>query len=368
MIAGSASPARSVPEPNGALRVLAETAYPDTTAASRVRITGFVPFLRPHGIELRPHATLRRSEYGLITSNVSIARKSVALASAAVRTVREERPAHDLLFIQRLRFLTPVPGVDPPRRIDVYDFDDALFLGSEGALNRYAEWIKQEARRCVAYLRRTKLAIAGNSFLADTAARYAPRVEVVPSCIDPTQQRTRTHGDAEELVIGWIGSRSTSQYLRVVLPAIERLVARGINAKLVLVGATCPAQVPWIEARPWSAATEASDLASFDVGIMPLPDNDWGRGKCGYKVLQYFSAGVPAVASPVGVARELVGPEAERGLLASSTEEWAAALAQLLGSLEERRQRGALARSFVESDYSYQRWAPELAGLLRSIA
>jgi hypothetical protein len=122
----------------------------------------------------------------------------------------------------------------------------------------------------------------------------------------------------------------------------------------------------WIEHRAWSPASEPRDLASFDIGIMPLPDSDWARGKCGYKVLQYFSAGVPAVASPVGITSELIGDD--RGLLASTSAEWYAALDQLIRDVEERRDRGAAARAFVEQRYSYQRWAPELAELLKSVA
>jgi glycosyltransferase involved in cell wall biosynthesis len=101
------------------------------------------------------------------------------------------------------------------------------------------------------------------------------------------------------------------------------------------------------------------------VGIMPLPDNDWSRGKCGYKLLQYFSAGVPAIASPVGVAPSLIGEE--HGLTARSADDWKVALESLLGDVEERRERGAAARKFVERNYSYQRWAPELAALFRSL-
>ena len=122
----------------------------------------------------------------------------------------------------------------------------------------------------------------------------------------------------------------------------------------------------WLEHRPWSLATQNTHLASFDIGIMPLPNTDWARGKCGYKLLQYFAAGVPAVASPVGVGNELVGRE--RGLLATDGGEWRAALEALITDAEARRQMGINARAFVEANYSYQRWAPELASMLHSVA
>ena len=132
-----------------------------------------------------------------------------------------------------------------------------------------------------------------------------------------------------------------------MLPAFARLNRDRLRARLVLVGADPALRAPWIEHRPWSLDSERDDLASFDLGIMPLPDSEWARGKCGYKALQYFSAGVPAIASPVGVARELVGEDGERGALASSPEEWHAALERLAADAAERARmgrRGARAR------------------------
>ncbi|MBA3327551.1 MAG: glycosyltransferase family 4 protein, partial [Solirubrobacterales bacterium] len=247
----------------------------------------------------------------------------------------------------------------------VYDLDDALFLGSAAAVNRRFAWAKQEARRCVAAMRRARLVIAGNAYLASRAREHARRVEVVPSCVDPERQPARAHADADVLTIGWIGSSSTSPYLESVLPVIARMHERGAGVRLVAVGADLPLRAPWLECRPWSLERQAGDLAGFDVGIMPLPDTDWARGKCGYKVLQYFSAGVPAVASPVGVTRELMGDG--RGIPATTPAEWERALTDLARDSVARRERGGFARTFVREHYSYQRWAPELARLLRSV-
>jgi glycosyltransferase involved in cell wall biosynthesis len=346
------------------LRVLAQTAYPLSAPSPRVRLASFVPFVRPYGVALDVHTAMTDAEYAVISSRASALHKSSVLAVALSRSLRR-RPEHDLLLVQRLRLLTPFPGLDPPRRVDVYDLDDALFIGSPAAVNRRFQWAKQEARRCIEYLRRSTLVIAGNPFLADRARQHARRVEIVPSCVDPTRQDLHIHEERDVVIVGWIGSRTTSAYLPAVLPAMEQLNRGRLRAKLVLVGADPALKAPWIEHRPWSLATENSDLASFDIGIMPLPDTEWARGKCGYKTLQYFAAGVPAVASPVGVAPELIGQD--RGLLAASSEDWRAALERLIVDVEERRQRGAAARQFVERHYSYQRWAPELASLLRSV-
>jgi glycosyltransferase involved in cell wall biosynthesis len=347
------------------LRILGETAYPLAVASARVRVASFEPFLRSHDVALKYHPTLTDSEYGILASRASIARKAIALAKGASRATLRHR-AHDLLLVHRLRLLIPLPGIDPPPRLDVYDIDDALFLGSAAPANLRFQWAKQEARRCIECLRRARLVIAGNSFLAGEARGYARRVEVVPSCVDPGGQDLRTHGPADVVTVGWIGSHTTSAYLQPVLPVFAHLNKDRVRAKLVLIGADPRLRASWIEHRPWSLARETTDLAGFDIGIMPLPDTDWARGKCGYKVLQYFSAGVPAVASPVGVTSELIGRD--RGILAASPEEWRAALERLIDDVAERRERGAAGRAFVEREYSYQRWAPELAAMLHSVA
>ncbi len=271
------------------------------------------------------------------------------------------------MLVQRLRLLTPLPGREPLPRVDVYDFDDALFVGATLPGHDRFAWLKRERERCYAYLSRARLVLAGNSYLADHAAKRARRVEVVPSCVDPDLQPLHDHEDREVVRVGWIGSLTTSPYLEAVLPVFHRLNSSRIRAKLVVVGSARRrrASAPWIEHRPWSLETERDELAGFDIGIMPMPDTEWTRGKCGYKLLQYFSAGVPAVASPVGVNRALVGDE--RGVLATSEDEWLAALERLVGDADARRELGRAARAFVEREYSYRRWAPEVAGLLRQL-
>jgi glycosyltransferase involved in cell wall biosynthesis len=345
------------------LQILGETAYPLTVASARVRVANFVPFLRSHGIELDFRPSLNDEDYRTLASAAPAIRKGLILARSTLRVFPSQ--PYDLILIHRLRLMSPMPGIDPPRRIDIYDVDDALFIGSAAAVNRRYQWAKQEARRCVASLRRARLAIVGNSFLAERARGYVRRVEIVPSCVDPARQSVRAHGPAEVVTIGWIGSHTTVEYLRPVMPVLARLNAGQVRARLIVIGGDTGWRAEWLEHRPWSLEKEPEELASFDIGIMPLPETDWARGKCGYKVLQYFAAGVPAIVSPVGVSGQLVG--SDRGLAAATEDGWYLALDQLIRDADERRERGAAARAFAEREYSYQRWAPELASLLRSV-
>ena len=135
--------------------------------------------------------------------------------------------------------------------------------------------------------------------------------------------------------------------------------------KLLAVGAAQLPREHWIEQRAWTSRSEAQLLSRFDVGIMPLSDDPWARGKCGYKLLQYYAAGVPAVASPVGVNVALL--ERGGGIAAATSREWQAALTEFAHDPAARRDAGLAGRRLAEREYSYQHWAPELAALLRSL-
>jgi hypothetical protein len=335
-----------------------------SAASARVRVANYVPFLSRHGVDLEFTPTLSSEDYALLVSSAGVARKAGALTSSVLRAATL-RNRSALFLVHRLLLMTPVPFVDPPRHVDVYDFDDALTVGSAADANKRFQWTKQEGRRAIACMSRAQLVIAANPTLAAQAREHAKRVEVVPSCVNPDRQPLATHPGGEQFRIGWIGSHTTVPYLRPLLPVIERLHERGLPVTLTVIGGDTGLRASWIEHKPWSVATEAAELARLDAGVMPLPDSDWTRGKSGFKLLQYFAAGVPGVASPVGVNAELIADG--RGLAAHSDAEWEHALVELQSDAEARRQRGLAARRYVEQHYSYQRWAPELARMLREL-
>ena len=341
------------------IQVRGLTAYPLSAASARVRVGDFRPFLQAQGIELTHRPALRDAEYAVLKSNANPAHKVAILARSALRTARDQQ-TEGLLLVQRLLLLTPFPGVDPPRHVDAYDIDDALFVGSPADTNKRYQWVKRERQRAVATMRRARLVIAGNPYLAEHARTLNRRVEVVPSCVDPERQPLRQHAGADVVKIGWIGSHTTVAYLRPVLPVIARLNSHGHRAMLVVIGGDTGVRADWIEHRPWSLERQAADLAGFDIGIMPLPDTDWARGKSGYKLLQYFAAGVPGVASSVGSTPNW-SPTAA-GSPSPLDTEWEQGLRALIVNADERRSRGLAARAYVEANYSYQRWAPGARG------
>ncbi len=356
---------RSDYEDRAELVVSAESAYPDVTPAPRVRIVEMGAHLQRLGVHLEFQPSLTNFEYARIAGSGFSIGKVAALTRGALRSsVMTKRSGGMLTLVHRLRSLLPTPNDDAP--LDIYDFDDALYLRSSRRHNDGFSGFKREAFRSVRYMRNARLVLAGNRVLADVARNHASRVEIVPSCVDPNVQEIRAHRDLDVLTLGWIGSPTTSEYLRPVLNVIGSLQGRGRPIRLTLMGATPSWRAPWIEHRRWSVEAERRMLAEVDIGLMPLPDDPWARGKCGYKLLRYFSASLPTIVSPVGVASDLIADG--RGLAARSEAEWARAIQELGRDVASRARIGNEARSFVEREYSYDVWAPRVAGLFRDLA
>jgi glycosyltransferase involved in cell wall biosynthesis len=347
------------------LSVIAESAYPEIAAGSRVRVVEMGTHLRPLGVRVHFRPSLTSAEYRLVASPGITSRKAIALVRSAARSARRPRSASDtLIFVHRLRSLMWQPDDDAP--LDVYDLDDAIYLGATSSHHSRFRLLKREASRCRRYMRSARLVLAGNEVLASAAREHSRRVELIPSCVDASLQTIRRHQEVEQLTLAWIGSRTTTGYLDPVLEVVAQLNARKFPVRLVAMGATPLPIAPWLEQREWSLEAERDLLTKVDVGVMPLPDDPWARGKCGYKLLRYFSAGLPTIASPVGINTRLLARG--EGIAATTSLEWSRAIECLGRDAQMRAQIGAAARALVERDYSYHLWAPRVAALLRELA
>jgi len=248
----------------------------------------------------------------------------------------------------------------------VFDFDDAIFLPHETQTNRRLAWLKFPAKTGT-ICRLSAHAVVGNAYLAEYARRFNPRVTIVPSSIDTDRyQPLPPNRVAGRVVVGWMGSSSSQTYLEI-FAAMLREVAALPNVEIRVVSNRRPAlpgvPLTW---RPWSAATEVEDIASFDVGIMPMPDTQWALGKCALKALQYMAMGVATVASAVGANREVI-EHGRSGLLASTDAEWLAGLRALSESPELRARLGRAGRVTVETRYSMRSSAAAFAEVVRSV-
>jgi glycosyltransferase involved in cell wall biosynthesis len=285
-----------------------------------------------------------------------------------IRRIRSVRRA-DLVVIQRR--LLPRWALELLRRAArrlVFDFDDAIHRpDSSSEKDRSAVRL----RRFAATVRAADVVVAGNDSLRAEAARLADssRLRVIPTCIEPARYTAARHarrGGAVELA--WIGSRSTLEGLERAAPIIDAVgrAVPGIALKVICDRFPRFRDMPVREVR-WSAEDETAELAAADVGVSWLPDDAWSRGKCGLKVLQYMAAGLPVVANPVGVQAAMVLP-GETGFLASSPEEWTAAVRRLADDPDLRRRMGAAARRRVETEWSTERAAGLWVEILRSLS
>lgn len=251
----------------------------------------------------------------------------------------------------------------------VLDYDDAVF-------HHYDQHRSALVRRFLsgkhpALMRGAALVVAGNAYLADYAKQAgALRVELVPTVIDldryPVAGLKPNNADNSPPCIGWIGQRVTASFLLPYKSLFARMSASG-RARFVAVGIDSKSLGLPMESIAWSEQTEVQSIASFDIGIMPLLDEPFARGKCGYKLIQYMACGLPVVASPVGVNCQLV-EHGMNGFLAETPEQWEDALNTLLADADLRQRMGQAGRKKVEAQFCIQATAPKLATMLKQIA
>jgi len=331
------------------------SSYGPAGASMRVRVLDWLSFL---GLEAEV------LDY-LGTPNVrpgTLLRQPVRVAGAErrLRSLRRRPPWERLLISRSLGpFTRGRLEAELLQRAGwgVYDFDDALYADTRGGVHR----LFGEAAGWSTAVRGADLVIAGNASLAEAAARLNPDVRVIPSCVEPRNYPRKTSyavGPMPRLI--WMGSPSTEQYLHAVAPALLR-VHRLTGARLTVVssGRRPLGELDIMTDRVnWDGSRTDALLAEADCGIMPLPDTPFTRGKCAYKLLQYGAAGLPAVASPVGVNAQVI--DQLDGLAPDDVDSWQDALLGVLQESESARQaRGHAARLAVENDYSFDAWQSE---------
>lgn len=245
------------------------------------------------------------------------------------------------------------------------DFDDAIFHNYD--LHRSA-WVRHfYGGRIDRLMAGAHLVVAGNRYLADRATAAGARVvEVIPTVVDLERYRPKhRYAKVTRPRIVWIGSPSTITYLRELAGVFCELAKqRSFTLRVVGGGVFCLPGVD-VESLPWSEEREARLIEECDIGIMPLKDSPWERGKCAYKLIQYMACGLPTVASPVGANNDVV-LEGRTGLFASDFREWLETLTTLLDDAELRQRLGRAGRARVEAEYCLQQMAPRLVRLLAS--
>jgi glycosyltransferase involved in cell wall biosynthesis len=250
----------------------------------------------------------------------------------------------------------------------IFDVDDAIYVRKPRRLGEAADDSPWRKRKFAATCRWVDVVAAGNDVLAGVARPSARAIAILPTSIDTALYQSTTATAADPPTIVWIGSPENLVYLEMIRPALARLTGRYPGLKMRVICSRFP---DWpevtIERIAWSSATEAASLAAAHIGVMPLTDDEWARGKCAFKLLQYMAAALPCVASPVGANTEAV-IDGVNGFHARTTEEWERSLESLIRSPELRARFGANGRAHVESRYSMRSYQIRYLELLTRLA
>lgn len=336
--------------------------------AFRVRLTLLSESLAARGIELRPAPLFSESQaFAFRTGSLAHRLRVLMRARRDLGKRLADLSDSDTIVIQRQVDLLPPLALERQaigsRRM-IYDVDDAIWL-TGGVSGGHRLSVLKGAGRKVAWLaKRANAVVAGNDILAEYLSAYNPRVAVIPSLVDTHSYATRRHASGEVLTLGWIGSPTTAHYLNGRVGALSSFAqAFKQPVQLLVVGASAP-HVPGMEVHEvqWSPSAERAVLAQMDIGLMPLPDNPWTRGKCAYKALQYLASAVPAVVDDVGVSARVV---TGAGIVARDDTAWVEALMQLGASPEIRQRLGDVGRLLVEQEFSPDRWGDALVAIWR---
>jgi len=352
------------------MRVAAFTRYGRTAASTRQRLLQYLPALADAGIKVDVQSLLGDDYVRSLAGRGGFSRLDVVRAYADRARLLATSEA-DLIWIyveafpylpgllERIAFRSGTPVV--------VDFDDAFFHRYDSHPNPL---VRAALRgKIETLLKRAAACVCGNEYLLRYAERFCDRSIIIPTVVDIDRYRPAPQSPPGPTVIGWIGSPSTWCFLEPVLPLLAELAARP-NVVVRVVGAGEAAEArrfSGLDLVDWSEAGEIAAVQSMDIGIMPLPDADWARGKSGYKLIQYMACGLPVVASPVGVNSEIV-VEGETGVLAHDAAGWRAALDRLIGDRELRMRFGAAGRERAVQLYSLQAHAPRLIDLFTSVA
>jgi len=352
------------------MRVIFLTQTSELGPSSRYRVYQYLNFLKREGIHCKVSPAISSEHFAEAYFARTLINKLPYFGLAVLKrlvnlpTVKES----DIVFLQKEVLPQAYPFIEELikklNRKLVFDFDDAIFLvppQRRSLLHKFRH--KNSIPRILTI---SDYVIAGNEYLKRYASKFNRNVAVVPTSIDTETYLVKKKEKKEKINIGWIGSRTTMFYLDC-LGNVLRTLAKRYNISLTIIG-TGNYRFDGVETiiRPWRLQTEVSDLQSLDIGVAPLVNDEWALGKCGCKIIQYMGVGIPAVASPVGINREIIN-DGVNGFLADSEEQWIEKLSRLIENKALRERLGSIGRKTVEERYSVKVNGPKLLEILNRV-
>jgi len=344
----------------------------DTSPGQRFRIEQWDGLLRESGVEIVYEPFECEELHSVISLRGNIGAKLRLVAKGFVRRIGAMLRVgeFDAVYVFREAALFGPAVFEYWVKLSgapmIFDFDDAIFVPYISPSNGYLSRLKFPGKTR-AICRLSSHVMAGNPYLAEYARQVNSNVTIIPTTIDTDKYRPENKkAESPAPVIGWSGSFSTVQHLDTLRAALQRL-AKKERFRLRIIGTpSYRLDGVEVEAMSWRSRTEIEDLDAIDIGVMPLPDDEWSRGKCGLKALQYMALGIPTICSPVGVNSEII-QDGVNGLLAATEDEWVEKLMMLLRSAELRSRLGAAGRQTVEAKYSARSQVPQVLEVFRSV-
>ncbi|WP_242927773.1 glycosyltransferase family 4 protein [Pontibacter vulgaris] len=341
------------------MKILFVVPYPVNEAASqRFRYEQYLSLLQAQSIKYKLAPFWNNKTWAILYKPGKTWQKVLGLTIGYLKRVMllPRVLTYDFVFIHREA--TPL---GPPwfewlvsrvfRKRIIFDFDDAIWMPNispDNSLVAKYKWHNKTADIC----RWSYKVSCGNSFLQNYALKYNSNTILLPTTIDTRNLHNKTRNQhTEKLVIGWTGSHSTLPYLKLLEPVLRKLEEKYDFDFLVIADTVPELKLGSFKYKVWQKETEIEDLLSFNIGVMPLPDTDWAKGKCAFKALQYMALGIPAVVSEVGANTTAV-PHGTTGFVCSSQQDWYTYLEQLLLNPELRTQIGKAGQLWVEENYS----------------
>ncbi|HPW66789.1 MAG TPA: glycosyltransferase family 4 protein [Salinivirgaceae bacterium] len=326
----------------------------------RFRCEHFIPFLKESGYEITYSNILSAWDDKYFYSHRNYFIKLFIVVKSFIKRVRDiiRVKNYDAVFIYREAFMMGtvfferiVKWLGAPI---IFDFDDSIWLNDTSQGNQNVKWLKRPSKTADICKLATTV-IVGNSYLAQYAKQYSKNVFIIPTTIDTDYHKPveKTLENKNSVIIGWTGTSTTLKHLITIQSTLLNLKKRyGNNVKFSIIADLSP-EIEGVEFEfvKWSLTNEIEQLSRFDIGIMPLPDNQWTRGKCGFKGLQYMALEIPSVMSPVGVNNDIV-TNGENGYLASTDQEWLDVLSMLIENPELRMRIGKEGRKTVIEKFS----------------
>ncbi len=332
---------------------------PNRSPSQRFRFEQYLNYLKEQGYSYRFSYSITAADDKVLYSKKSYFKKFLILLKTLRIRIKDwlSYNKYDIVFVQREALMLGSTfferHIKKSRAKFIFDFDDSIWLMDTSEGNKRFEWLKNP-EKTARNIRYADMVFAGNTYLADYAKHYNKNIKIIPTTIDTEFYKPMLKPNpGKKVIVGWSGSITTIKHFEFALNFLKVIKNRfRDNVHITVIGdGTYINKELDIKGLPWVAEKEVEELNSFDIGIMPLPDDEWAKGKCGLKGLQYMALEIPTIMSPVGVNTEII-QHGKNGFLASTTDEWIDCLSQLIESPALRERIGRAGRQTVLEKYA----------------